>query len=293
MSSENKSIRIKFAGSYFVSLMSIMLVLFVLGLYAFLMVYAGRLSNYIKENIGFEIVIKKDTKESSILKLQDELKRKKYIKSAEYVSQKMATKRLEEDLGENYLQWLGDVENPLLPSIDVRFEAGYANNDSMAKVEKWLMTKSIVKEVCYQKTLTDTVNTNIYKIKTILLFISLILIIVAVTLISHTVRLSIYSKRFLVRSMQLVGATRGFIIKPFLKTFTLQGFIGSVMALVLITIVLFGVTDYIPGMDLLQKYEYIVAIYAGVIMLSLILTILSTVFSVRKYLNADIDKLYV
>lgn len=293
MSSENKSIKIKFASSYFVSLMSIMLVLFVLGLYAFLMVYAERLSDYIKENIGLEIIIKKDSKESSILKLQDELKRKKYIKSAEYISQKMATRKLEKDLGENYLQWLGDVENPLLPSIDVRFEADYVNSDSMTKIEKWLIKKSIVKEVCYQKTLTNTINTNIYKIKTILLFISLILIIVTVILISHTVRLSIYSKRFLIRSMQLFGATREFIIKPFLKTFTIQGFIGSIMALVLITIALFGVTDYIPGMDLLQKYEYIVAIYASVIVLSLILTILSTVFAVRKYINADIDKLYV
>ena len=293
MYSENKSTKRRFAGSYFVSLMSIMLVLFVLGMYAFVMIYTDRLLSYVKENIGFEIVIKSDAKESSILSLKDELSKKNYIKSAEYISKEEATNRMKEDLGEDFLQWLGDVENPLLPSIDVRFIANYANSDSMAMVEKWIGKKTIVKEVIYQKTLTNTINDNINKIKIILFAISLVLLLIAITLISHTIRLSIYSKRFTVRTMQLVGATEGFVMKPFLKTFMLQGFIAAAIALILITAVLFGIKDYLPEMNMSQGNGYIIIVYSSVVILSLILTFFSTIFSMRKYLNADIDRFYM
>ena len=293
MYSENKSTKRRFAGSYFVSLMSIMLVLFVLGMYAFVMIYTDRLLSYVKENIGFEIVIKSDAKESSIISLKDELSKKNYIKSAEYISKEEATNRMKEDLGEDFLQWLGDVENPLLPSIDVRFIADYANSDSMAMVEKWIGKKTIVKEVIYQKTLTNTINDNINKIKIILFAISLVLLLIAITLISHTIRLSIYSKRFTVRTMQLVGATEGFVMKPFLKTFMLQGFIAASIALILITAVLFGIKDYLPEMNMSQGNGYIIIVYFSVVILSLILTFFSTIFSMKKYLNADIDKFYM
>ena len=134
MYSENKSTKRRFAGSYFISLMSITLVLFVLGMYAFVMIYTDRLLDFVKENIGFEIVMKSNAKESSIINLKDELSKKDYVKSVEYISKEDATNRMKEDLGEDFLQWLGDVENPLLPSIDVRFVADYANADSMAMV---------------------------------------------------------------------------------------------------------------------------------------------------------------
>ena len=138
MYSENKSTKRRFAGSYLVSLMSITLVLFVLGMYAFSVIYTDKLLSHLKENIGFEVVIKNNVKEASIINLRDEISKKKYVKSAEYISKDEATKRLKEDLGEDFLQWLGNVENPLLPSIDVRFISDYANSDSMAMVEKWI-----------------------------------------------------------------------------------------------------------------------------------------------------------
>ena len=147
MYSENKSTKRRFAGSYFISLMSIMLVLFVLGMYAFVMIYTDRLLDFVKENIGFEIVMKSNAKESSIINLKDELSKKDYVKSVEYISKEDATNRMKEDLGEDFLQWLGEVENPLLPSIDIRFVADYANADSMAMVEKWVAGKTIVKEI--------------------------------------------------------------------------------------------------------------------------------------------------
>ena len=293
MYSENKSTKRRFAGSYFVSLMSIMLVLFMMGMYAFMVIYADRMLNYVKENIGFEVIIKSNVKESSIISLKDEISKKNYIKSVEYISKEEATNRMKEDLGEDFLKWLGDVENPLLPSLDIRFVADYANSDSMAMVEKWIGKKTIVKEVIYQKTLTNTINDNINKIKIILFAISLVLLLIAITLISHTIRLSIYSKRFTVRTMQLVGATEGFVMKPFLKTFMLQGFIAASIALIIITAVLFGIKDYLPEMNMSQGNGYIIIVYSSVVILSLILTFFSTIFSMRKYLNADIDKFYM
>jgi cell division transport system permease protein len=270
-----------------------MLVLFVLGMYAFVMIYTDRLLDFVKENIGFEIVMKSNAKESSIINLKDELSKKDYVKSVEYISKEDATNRMKEDLGEDFLQWLGDVENPLLPSIDVRFVADYANADSMAMVEKWVAGKTIVKEIIYPKTLTNTINDNINKIKIVLFAVSLILLLIAITLISHTIRLSIYSKRFTVRTMLLVGATEGFVMKPFLKTFMTQGLIAAIIALAFITMALYGMNDYLPEMNMSQGNGYIISIYASVIGLSLILTFFSTVFSMRKYLNADIDRFYV
>lgn len=293
MYSDNNSTKRRFAGSYFVSLMSIMLVLFVLGMYALMIVYTDKLLKHVKENIGFEVVMKSNAKESSIKNLTNELNKKEYVKSARYISKEEATNKMKEDLGEDFLQWLGDIENPLLPSIDVRFVADYANSDSMAMVEKWIGKKTIVKEVIYQKSLTNTINANINKIKIVLFAVSLILLLIAITLISHTIRLSIYSKRFTVRTMQLVGATQGFVMKPFMKTFMTQGFIAAVIALILITITLFGINDYLPDMNISQNNEYIVIIYISVIILSLLLTMLSTIFSMRRYLNADIDRFYM
>ncbi len=292
MYSENKSTKRRFAGSYFASLISIALVLFVLGMYAFLMSYTEKLLDYVRENIGFEVVIKSNAKESSIKSLKDEISKKKYVKSVEYISKEEATNRLKEDLGDDFLEWLGDVENPLLPSIDIRFVSDYANIDSMAMVEKWLENKSIVKEVIYQKGLTNTINTNINKVKFVLFIVSVILLFIAIILISHTIRLSVYSKRFIVRSMQLVGATEGFIMKPFLRIFMKQGFIAAVIALICITLTLVWLKQYLPEADLFENNMHVIKIYFSVIGISLLLTMFSTIFSMKKYLNADIDKFY-
>ena len=160
-------------------------------------------------------------------------------------------------------------------------------------VEKWVGSKTFVKEIIYQKTLTNTINDNINKIKIVLFAVSLILLLIAITLISHTIRLSIYSKRFTVRTMQLVGATRGFVMKPFLKTFMTQGLIAAIIALIFITMALYGMKDYLPEMNMSQGNNYIMIVYGSVVALSLMLTFFSTVFSMRKYLNADIDKFYM
>lgn len=292
MNNKNNSTKQRLRGSYLISLLSITLVLFVLSLFSALLLYANKISSYIKENIGFEVVMKKGVKEKDILELQKELDGKNFVKSTRYISREEATKQLSADLGEDILQWLGDVENPLLPSIDVRFTSDYANNDSIEKIEQWVKQKKNVKEVYFQKSLMHSINHNVKKIGVILLLVGLLLLVMAVTLISNTVRLSIYSKRFIVRSMQLVGATEEFIMKPFIKSFALQGLIGGLISSVLLAMSMSMLFRKVPELNQLSSFGVDVTIYISIILLGVILTTVSTYFSMRKYLGANIDKLY-
>ena len=290
--SERKSNKRRVAGSYAMSLMSIMLVLFLLGVFALLMMHAQKLSNHIKENIGFEIVMNSNVKEANILYLQKELDAMPAVKSTEYITKDEAIRRLSEDLGEDFLQWLGNEENPLLPSIDVRFNADYANIDSLAVIESQLLANDDVKEVYYQKSLVEVINQNVKRIGMALIVASIILLIIAISLIRNTIRLSIYSKRFLVRSMQLVGATEAFIRKPFVKTGVSQGFFGAILADILLIIMMYWLNKRIPELALIQSPEITVCIYVGIIIIGIILASISTATALRKYLNAHIDKLY-
>ena len=280
------------AGSYAMSLVSIMLVLFLLGAFAIFMMHARKLSNHVKENIGFEIVMNSDVKEANILRLQKELDAMPAIKSTEYITKDEAISRLSEDLGEDFLEWLGPEENPLLPSVDVRFHAAYANSDSIAKVETLILDNPDVKEVYYQKSLVDLINKNLRKIAIVLMVVSLALLLIAIALIRNTIRLSIYSKRFLVRSMQLVGATESFIRRPFLKQGVSQGFFGGLLADLLLVGILYWVSKRVPDLTLVQDTAVIVCILVGIIILGVLLAWFSTRAALDKFLKADLDKLY-
>ena len=290
--SERNANRRRIAGSYAVSLVSIMLVLFLLGAFAIFMMHARKLSNHVKENIGFEIVMNSDVKEANILRLQKELDAMPAVKSTEYITKDEAISRLSEDLGEDFLEWLGPEENPLLPSIDVRFHANYANTDSIAKVETLILDNPDVKEVYYQKSLVDLINKNLRKIAVLLMIVSLALLLIAIALIRNTIRLSIYSKRFLVRSMQLVGATESFIRRPFLKQGVSQGFFGGLLADLLLIGILYWVSKRIPDLTLVQDTMVIACILVGIVILGVLLAWFSTRAALDKFLKADLDKLY-
>ena len=274
------------------SLVSIMLVLFLLGAFAIFMMHARRLSNHVKENIGFEIVMNSDVKEANILRLQKELDAMPAVKSTEYITKEEAIARLSEDLGEDFLQWLGNEENPLLPSIDVRFHAAYANTDSIALIEAMILENTDVKEVYYQKSLVDLINNNIRRIAIVLMVVSLMLLLIAIALIRNTIRLSIYSKRFLVRSMQLVGATESFIRRPFLRQGVSQGFFGGLLADLFLFAILYGISKRVPDLALLQDTTVMAAIFVGIVLLGVLLALFSTRSALDKFLKADLDKLY-
>ena len=280
------------AGSYFMSLMSITLVLFLLGVFALLMMHARKLTNHLKENIGFEVVMNSNVKEDRILSLQKELDAMPAVKTTEYITKEEAIRRLSEDLGEDFLQWLGNEENPLLPSIDVRFNAEWANPDSIGLIQQRLLENRDIKEIYYQKSLVDLIDRNVSRIGLALMVASLAMLFVAIALIRNTIRLSIYSKRFLVRSMQLVGATPAFIRRPFVRAGRLQGFIGAVLADALLALMLYGLAERLPELTTVEDYRMIIGIFAGILVLGLLLGGLSTRVALRKYLNADIDRLY-
>lgn len=291
--SERSSNKRRVAGSYFMSLMSIALVLFLLGMFALLMMHAQKLSNHLKENIGFEVVMNSNVKEDKILQLQKELDAMPAVKSTEYITKEEAIRRLSEDLGEDFLQWLGNEENPLLPSIDVRFKADYANNDSIAAIQAQLLKNTNVKEIYYQKSLVGLINQNVNRIGLALMVASLVLLIIAITLIRNTIRLSIYSKRFLVRSMQLVGATPAYIRRPFIRSGILQGFFGALLADAFLALLLYGLTKRVPELIFVQDYKIIIGIFVGIIILGMLLGGISTRLALRKYLHADVDRLYI
>ena len=273
-------------------MMSIALVLFLLGVFALLMMHAQKLSNHLKENIGFEVVMNSNVKEANILKLQKELDKMPAVKSTEYITKEEAIGRLSEDLGEDFLQWLGNEENPLLPSIDVRFNADYANNDSISIIEAQLLKNPDVKEIYYQKSMVNLINQNVKRIGFALMSASVALLFIAIALIRYTLRLSIYAKRFLVRSMLLVGATASYIRRPFIKSGITQGFFGALIADAMLALLLYGLMKRLPELALVQDYRIIICIFVGIIVLGILLGGLSTRSALGRYLRADVDRLY-
>ncbi|MDD4374327.1 MAG: permease-like cell division protein FtsX [Bacteroidales bacterium] len=287
-----KSSRRQLTGSYITSVASIMLVLFMLGLLGLLVLHAQKLSEHIRENIGFEIIMKPDVKEAEIIRMQKMLDATPYVKSAAYITKEEATRRLSADLGEDFIQWLGDEENPLLPSVDVRFKAAWANNDSLAVIADELMQQPIVKEVFYQKSLVHLINQNVQRIGMVLFFLSLLLLVISIALINNTIRLSVYAKRFLVKSMQLVGATEGFIRRPFVWSGILQGVLGALLAIVLLNLVLYVAVNNLPELLLLQDTARVILLYAAIFILGMLLTGISTQLAINKYLRSKTEKLF-
>lgn len=272
------------------TIISISLVLFMLGLLGLIVLHAQKLSDYVKENIGFSVIIKEDVKEPGIIEFQKKLDIEPFVKSTEYITPERAAKELTEDLGEDFVGFLG--YNPLLASIDVRLKADYANNDSLAMLEKKLLAKPVVKEVFYHKSLVELVNQNIRRIGLVILAFTAVLLLISIALINNTIRLSVYSKRFIIRSMQLVGATQAFIRKPFLLKSLLHGLISAVIAILLLGVVLYFSRQVLPELVDLQDIDMILSLFGIVTALGLIITGLSTLFAVRKFLKISHDRLY-
>jgi cell division transport system permease protein len=276
--------------SYLVSTISISLLLLLLGTVGLLLLNTNRLSTYVKENIHFKVILNNELREVEIFRIQKSLDARKYVKETRYIDKEQAAADLQEALGEDFLQTLG--YNPLLPTIEVKFLASYANNDSIAIIEKDLMEFDGIKEVYYQKNLIQMVNENVRKISLGILVFSAILFLIALTLINNTIRLSVYSKRFIIRTMQLVGATPGYIRRPFLLKGALQGFISALLAIAVLTLFVYFGQDQLEGIVSLNDIEIMLLLFALVIVLGIVLNWISTYFAVSKYLRIKTDKLY-
>jgi len=284
----------RFKPNYLFSIVSTSLVLFMLGILALVFSSGKKLANQFKENLEFTVIIKDNVREKEILTLKDTLEKEPWVKSAEYVSKKEAlddaAKIFLEDNGEDFKDLLD--YNPLFASINLKLYSNFTSQDSINKIEKVVTAHPEVSEFYYERKLVELMNDNLRKIGWFIMGISIILILVAITILDSTIRLSMYAHRLLIRSMQLVGATRSFITKPFLTRSIVNGFIAAIIAIVLLfALMKFAVTQ-LPDYQALQDYTVIGFIFAGILIMGLVFSSLSTLIAVRKYLRMKIDELY-
>lgn len=280
----------RLTGATFTTIVSLSLVLFMLGLLGIIILNTKKLADNVKENIGFQIILNESAKEVDIAKLQKTIDASQYARSTEFVNKDEAAVRLKDDLGEDFISFLG--YNPLLSSIHVHLKAEYANADSLVWIEKEMLDTRLVKEVVYQKSLVSIINENVQKISFVILGFSALLMIIALALINNTIRLSIYSKRFIIKTMQLVGATQGFIRRPFVFTGIRHGVYGALIAIAMLIGVLYFTQKQLPELKELQDRNMLLTLFGIVIILGIVISWISTSLAVRKYLRLKTDDLY-
>lgn len=287
---ENKYASRRLRTSYVSTVMSLSLVLFMLGLLTIVILHARRLADYVKENIELNVFLNDEVKDVEIAALTKELDASRFVKSTKYITVEEAAKKLQKDIGEDFVSFLG--YNPLFPSIDVHLHAQYANPDSIKLIENSLAGNKLIKEIRYEPSLVDLVNKNLNMISLIILVFSSLLAIIAVALINNTIRLSLYSKRFLIRSMQLVGATKGFIRRPFLLKGMVHGCYGAIIANLMLAGVLYVAQQQVPDLFVLQDLKLVAELFLAVIVGGVLISFISTWMAVRKYIRLKLDELY-
>ena len=280
----------RLGGSYLTLVISVSLVLFLLGILGLVLINAKELSDYFRESLSFSVILDEDAREADIRMLQKDLDAKSYVKSTEYVSRDDAAVKMKEEMGEDFISFLGD--NPLPPSIDVYLYAGYTNRDSVGKFEKYILEYPFVKEVWYEDSLLYLINENVRKITIFLLIISSFLFLIAVTIINNTIRLAIYSKRFLIRTMQLVGATRSFIRKPFLIRSVYHGVLASLIAMLLLIGLLYLIEKEFLMLFSFESTRLLLILGFVLVLAGILINLVSTFLSVNRYLDISEDKLY-
>ena len=271
-------------------IISLSLVLFMLGALGLLIINANKLSTHFKENVGFQIYLKYTATSAQIDVLVQELNNSQFTKSVNLINKEQAAEKLKADLGEDFVAFLGS--NPLLNSLDVKLNANYANTDTLMVIEKNLLQKPFIKEVVYQKEMINKLNKNTKAVAFFILIFSSALLIVAIALINNTIRLSIYSQRFLIRTMYLVGATRSFISKPFIFRGFRQGVVAGIIAGIMLAGFLVLSTRFIPDLLELQDENVLLILFIGIILVGVIISAFSAFLAVLRYLHLKTSDLY-
>lgn len=266
------------------------MVLFLLGLVVFSVLTANNLSVYIRENIAFSAILDDGMKETSIIKLQESLNKKNYVKQTIYISKEQALKEQTEAMGTDPTEFIG--HNPFNASIEIKLNAGYTNPDSIKWIEKELMANKNILEINYPQNLLDSVNKNLQKISLFLLGLAVLLSLISFSLINNTIRLTIYSKRFLIHTMKLVGAGWGFIRKPFITRNLWIGILSGAVANAVLTSLAYTAVKYEPELLAIISPESIMIVAASVMVFGIIITTLCAYISINKYLRMKISELY-
>lgn len=266
------------------------MVLFLLGLVVFFVLTANNLSVYIRENIAFSAILDDGIKETSIIKLQESLNKKNYIKQTIYISKDQALKEQIEAMGTDPSEFLG--HNPFNASIEIKLNAGYTHPDSIKWIEKELMANKNILEISYPQNLLDSVNRNLQKISAFLLGLAVLLSLISFSLINNTIRLTIYSKRFLIHTMKLVGASWGFIRRPFITRNLWIGILSGAVANAILTASAYTAVKYEPELLAIVSPESIMIVAVSVMIFGIIITTLCAYISINKYLRMKISELY-
>ncbi|MFT6370160.1 MAG: cell division transport system permease protein [Maribacter sp.] len=280
----------KLISSYFSVVLSIALVLFLLGILGLLVLNTKKMANRSKEQITISIFLKENAKEIEVEQLQKTLAMSDYTKSALYVSKEEAAKQHSEAIGEDFVDYLG--YNPLKNSIDVNLKADFVTEEKVTEIANTLSEKSYVDEVSYDKVLVGMVAKSVEKIGFWILTASAIFTLIAVLLINSSIRLSIYSKRFVIKTMQMVGATKTFIRKPFIWQNIKLGMLGGLLALIAIAGVLYYINNNFQDLGLLDEPYIIIILLVGVFVLGILISLTSTYFATQRFLNLRTDELY-
>ena len=291
MKSKSRNNAVSYFDMQFItSSISTTLVLLLLGLVVFFVLAANNLSVYVRENINFSVLISEDMKETDILKLQKRLNNEPFVKETEYISKKQALKEQTEAMGTDPQEFLG--YNPFTASIEIKLHSDYANSDSIAKIEKLIKRNTNIQDVLYQKDLIDAVNENIRNISLVLLALAVMLTFISFALINNTIRLAIYSKRFLIHTMKLVGASWGFIRRPFLKRNIWSGVLAAFIADTILMGAAYWLVSYEPELIRVITPEVMLLVSGAVLVFGVVITFLCAYLSINKYLRMKASTLY-
>jgi cell division transport system permease protein len=290
MAPESKMVRRTQRTSQVSTVLSISLVLFMLGLLGLLLFHANRIADYVKENIELSVVVRNDADSLDVQSLQLRVSGNPIVKSSTYTSRDQAAEQLKKELGEDFVDFLG--YNPLNASVDVRIKAEFADTTTINEFITALKSSKAVADVNYQPSLVQEINRNLRTLTLIMLGFSALLFIVSVALINNTIRLSLYARRLLIKSMLLVGATKGFIRQPFLMRGMLNGIMGGFIAVILLVVFINVVIRRLPELALIQDFTVMGIIGGGLVITGMLLSLFCTLFAVNKYLRLRSEELY-
>jgi cell division transport system permease protein len=280
----------KLISSYFSVVLSIALVLFLLGVLGLLIINAKKVADHFKEQVTVTIYLKDTAKDVEIKQLEKSLAMSDFVKSTNYVSKEKAADILKAENGEDFMQFLGF--NPLQNSIDLNLKADFVTTEKLEKISKDALSKNFVAEVSYDNDLVNLMNNNVKKISFWVLVLSAVFTLIAVLLINSSIRLSVYAKRFTIKTMQMVGATKRFIRKPFIFKSIRLGVIGAVIALIGLAVVVYYGNKTFPELEILKDQVLIIGLFAAVFLLGIIITWFSTFLATSRFLNLKTDQLY-
>ena len=280
----------RLVSSYFSVVISISLVLFLLGMLGLLVLNTKKVADHFKEQIALTVYLKDNAKEVEIEQLKKSLAMADYTKSTNYVSKEQAAEAHSEEIGEDFMEFLG--YNPLQNSIDVYMNADFVSSEQVDKIAADLTEKGFVDEVVYDKPLIALLNDNVKKISLWVLIASSVFTFIAVLLINSSIRLAVYSKRFIIKTMQMVGATKGFIRRPFIWQSVKLGIIGAIVALLGMAGVLYYLNNSFAELNLLGDIKMLATLFLGIFLMGIVITWISTYFATSRFLNLKTDELY-